>query len=210
MNEKEPPGGRRFFGIGVRPFLAPLALIVLSSAASLYPEPFLLDRAAVESGEIWRLWTGHFVHATRDPFVFDVGLGAFLFFFVRLRPHLLLLPPFVGLVVLGIRPEIAVYTGLSGVLHGLTALTNVELARSSVRWERVVATLLILGLLAKALTEALCGISLFTHHFDMGNVLFEAHLTGILGGLLLLLPTLGRRQGVRRIPAWMFSTCDAR
>ena len=54
------------------------ALVALETVASLWPAPFRLDRAAVEAGEVWRLVTGHLVHATRAHFLFDVGIGCLL------------------------------------------------------------------------------------------------------------------------------------
>lgn len=210
MNEKVTQGGRRFLEIGVRPFVAPFVLFVFSLLASLFPAPFLLDRAAVQSGELWRLWSGHFVHATLDHFAFDVGLGMLVVAFVRIHPRLLLLPPFVGAAVLGLRPDIGVYTGLSGVLHGLTALATVDFVRRGVGGERVVAALLLAGLLGKALLEAGLGVSLFTSDFDMGVVLYEAHLAGVLGGLLLCAATLVRGPRGSRGGGRMLRTCDAR
>ena len=55
------------------------AVALLATAASRFPDLLRLDRDAVASGEVWRLWTGHLVHASRDHFVFDVGAACLLF-----------------------------------------------------------------------------------------------------------------------------------
>lgn len=192
MSHRDIPRGRRLhFGGGVRTLLPALALLGLAAVASLWPDPFVLDRHAVEAGEIWRLWTGHFVHLTRDHFVWDVGIGALMMLVVPWRRGLLVLPPLVGLAMLGLRPDLDVYTGLSGVLHGMTALAAIEFARRGRGLERYVAIGILAGVLAKSVFEGVTGASLLTSAFDMGSpVAFEAHLCGVLGGLLLaLLPT---------------------
>lgn len=159
---------------------------MLAAVASLWPAAFVLDRGAVEAGEVWRLWTGHLVHATTAHFAFDVGVGALVLLFVPWRRALLLLPPLVGIAVLGLRSDLALYTGFSGVLHGLTVLAGIHLARSGTRFERVAAALLLLGVVLKASVEALFGLSVFTSGIDMGGaVTYEAHLVGVVGGFLL-------------------------
>ena len=164
--------------------LSILGLIGACLVASLAPAPFLLDRAAVGNGEVWRVVTGHLVHATRAHFLFDVGVGALLLLFLRWRPALLLLPPFVGGLVLALCPELDYYTGLSGVLHGWTVLAAVDLARQGDRLERAIASLVLLGVILKTVVESTLGVSLLTSSFDMGGAtVFLAHGAGVLGGL---------------------------
>lgn len=186
MRRGETPGGRRLFGAGVRPFLPLLGLALFALVASVWPAPFVLDRTAVDAGEWWRLFTGHFVHASRAHFLFDVGVGCVLLLFVSWRRSALLLPPFVAWLVLGLRSDLDVYTGLSGVLHGMTVLAAVDVARRGDVLERIVGVGVLVGVIAKAIYEASLGVSVFTSTFDMGGAtVYEAHLIGVLGGLLL-------------------------
>lgn len=184
MTSRSTPRGRRPRG-GVRLF-AVLGLVATCLVASLAPAPFLLDRQAVEGGELWRLVTGHLVHASRAHFLFDVGVGAVLLLLLRWRRTLWLLPPFVGILVLALRPDLDFYTGLSGVLHGWTVLATVDLARSGDRLERGLASIVLVGVILKAVVESSLGVSVLTSGVDMGTpTVFLAHVAGVLGGLLI-------------------------
>ncbi len=184
MTPRRLSSGRRPWG-GVR-LLVALGLVGACLVASLVPAPFLLDRRAVADGEVWRWVTGHLVHASRAHFLFDVGVGVVLLLVVRWRRSLWLLPPFVGTLVLALRPDLDVYTGLSGVLHGWTVLATVDVARGGDRLEQGLAFGVLLGVLIKALVESALGTSIFTERFDMGGpTVYLAHLTGVLGGLLI-------------------------
>ncbi len=167
--------------------LPALLLLAAASAASLAPEAFVLTRAGLARGEVWRLWTGHLVHMTTMHFVYDVGVGmALLWVAPRVRPWLWLMP-LVAVAVLQMRPELDVYAGLSGVLHGITVLVGFQLARTAQGFDRLLAGLLVAGVCVKAAVECLVGTSYFSGAFDMGGVtLHEAHLAGVLVGLALL------------------------
>ena len=140
----------------------------------------------MERAEIWRLWTGHLVHFTSGHFLLDVGAGAILLLFMRSRGAALILPPIVGLGVLALRPDITSYAGLSGVLHGLTVLAAVDLARTTHGLERWAAAGLLTGVIAKSLFEGLTNASVFTSTVAMGGeTVYVAHLVGVLSGLVL-------------------------
>lgn len=173
-----------------------LGLVLAAAAASLLPEPFVLERGALAHGEVWRLWTGHLVHFTSAHFLLDVGAGALLLCVLRSRVAALLLPPVVGLGVLALRPDLTSYAGLSGVLHGLTVLLAIDLARTTRGLERLAATGLLVGVLSKALFEAVTTTSVFTSTVAMGGeTVYVAHLVGVLGGLVLA--ALGGTWNVR-------------
>ena len=174
--------------IASRPrWLPALLLVAAASAASLAPGAFLLEREALGHGEVWRLWTGHFVHHTVAHFVFDVGVAAFLLLLVRRPLAWLVLPPVVGGAVLLARPDLVSYAGLSGVLHGLTVLAGVSILRSGVGFERLAAGALLVGVVAKAVYEAVAGVSVFSGGFDMGaETIYLAHIAGVAGAALLL------------------------
>ncbi len=184
-------------------WLPALLLVAVASAASLLPGVFLLEREALADGEVWRLWTGHFVHHTAAHFVFDVGVAVFLFLLVRRPLAWLVLPPFVSGVVLAARPDLASYAGLSGMLHGLTVLAGVAVFRAGRGFERFAASALLVGVCAKAVYEATAGVSVFSGGFDMGaETIFVAHLAGVIGGLVMVGADLfrsgrSRRGGVR-------------
>ena len=127
-----------------------------------------------------------------------MGVGmALLWVRPRTRPWLWLMP-LVGIAVLCMRPELDVYAGLSGVLHGITVLVGVQLTRTTDGVDRLLALFLVGGVCAKAAIECVVGASFFSGAFDMGGVtLHEAHLAGVLVGLALLV-VYGRPRATLR------------
>ncbi|MHC4934103.1 MAG: hypothetical protein ACYTGV_18170, partial [Planctomycetota bacterium] len=72
MRKTEKRGGH-FRGV-----CSSLLLLCAAGIASAWPNTFLLDRAALGAGEIWRLWTGHVVNLSWEHFAFDVGAAVVL------------------------------------------------------------------------------------------------------------------------------------
>ncbi|MHC4224953.1 MAG: rhombosortase [Planctomycetota bacterium] len=165
-----------------------LLLFCAAGVASIWPDALLLDRAALEAGEIWRLWTGHFVHLSWEHFAFDVGAAVVLAFFLPIGRALLLFCPLVSFGVLWPRPELSVYGGLSGVLHGLTVLVALRLGMQSQGPARWLCQAIAFGTLLKAIVETALGQPLFTGSVSMGApTIYVAHLIGALSGLLVAL-----------------------
>jgi len=88
-------------------------------------DALLYDRAALQQGEWWRIWTGHLVHFGWAHFVADAGL--FLILGAQLQPRhaffarlaLILMPAFVSAVIYWFDPAMTRYGGLSAVNLGL-------------------------------------------------------------------------------------------
>ena len=94
------------------------------------PADLLLDRQAVASGELWRLLTGHFVHADGEHFLWDVSALALLGVMVErmagLSARRLACVSFLGIAVINAAlwfgmPYIGMYCGLSAVLNTIFA-----------------------------------------------------------------------------------------
>jgi rhomboid family GlyGly-CTERM serine protease len=85
----------------------------------------IYDRAALQQGQYWRIWTGHWVHFGWAHFVADAGLfvimGGLLAarhaWFGRLA--LGLMPLFISAVIYWCDPSMARYGGLSAINLGL-------------------------------------------------------------------------------------------
>lgn len=115
-------------------FVLPSLLVALLPGA---PAMLVLNRAALASGQWWRLWTGHWVHFSTSHLAWNLGVtiaaGALL---ERARPgrllrFTLLAAPLISAAVLIGEPQLAVYGGLSGLATGLAALLALtELERS--------------------------------------------------------------------------------
>lgn len=88
----------------------------------------ILDRAAVMHGEIWRLWSGNWVHFGWKHLLLDLavlvpaGIWAERIAPTRARWFLALAPGVIGLAVIALNPEIGQYGGLSGLAAGILAL----------------------------------------------------------------------------------------
>lgn len=181
-------------------WLAPLAIAVLAAALELGGDPLRLalryERAALESGELWRLLSGHLVHLGTSHMLMNVAaLGVIAFVFAPvLRARDWIIAAFssalsidFGLFVFD--PDVVWYVGLSGVLHGLWAAGSIR----AFALGRPGAGSLALLLLAKLGYESLIGPVPMTGEIAAGPVITQAHAWGALGGALWPLGSLATR-----------------
>ncbi len=145
------------------------------------------ERHAIESGEYWRLVTGHLVHLGFGhlwPNVAALAIIALLFEDVfRSQDWLRVGVASAAAIDLGLllfEPAVLWYVGLSGVLHGFVAAGAVALL---VRRE-VLGAVLAVGLAAKLAFEQLVGPVPFTAQSVGGPVVVAAHFYGAVGALL--------------------------
>jgi rhomboid family GlyGly-CTERM serine protease len=147
--------------------------IACAVATFLFADPLELRIGASLGTQPWRVWTSHFVHASPTHFALDVGAGIALILFGASALSLFWIAPIVAISVSFLRPDLAVYVGLSGVLHAWFA--QVAMQRSP--W-------LLLLVVAKVAHE------LATGGTTMGNLSLgavpvpEAHAVGLLVGWL--------------------------
>jgi rhomboid family GlyGly-CTERM serine protease len=178
------------------------AAVMIAAAIPGAFDAFALEGRAVVSGELWRVVTGHAVHATPYHLLWNVGplvLLGLLFEPVlrgRLWTVLGVSALTVGVGMLALAPEVVVYCGLSGVLNGLLlggALLTIrkDRAAGSVAGAGLM-TIAIALTLGKIVFEAAFGHAIFT---DVGALGGEpvplAHALGALGGLI----GAGREKG---------------
>jgi rhomboid family GlyGly-CTERM serine protease len=171
------------------------AVVLPALGGQPWQEALRYERAAVLSGDVWRLLTGHFVHGTLQHLVLNgAGLALIALLFGRdlsLRGWVLVLLASIAAIDVGFvffEPQLDWYVGLSGVLHGALA------AGAIVWWRRQFkASALIVGLVlaAKLLWEQGWGALPFSG--DM-PVIVDAHLYGALGGALAAMSLRGRMQ----------------
>lgn len=175
----------------------PWASLLLGLVAlSLFLSPDLsawatLDRAAVASGEIWRVLTGHWTHWSGEHFGWDVlvfvGAGAALE--LRGRRGAFFLGTVLSALVISAgvwaaHPDIEEYRGLSGVDCALVTLAAVGFLKESLRARRVGLSLalaaLLVGYLGKVVFELATGQTLFVATGDGAFV--PVPLAHVLGG----------------------------
>lgn len=162
-------------------------------------ELFRYERAAVLQGELWRLVSGHLVHAGLAHWLMNmVALGLMCLLFPTvlcgLRAVLLLfslcLMTSLGLMLF--YPQLGWFVGLSGVLHGVFAVGALRLLGT----ERLYG-LLLLGLLVSKLGfEQMYGAVPGSRSITGVDVVVEAHLAGALSGVIywVLAGSIGRRR----------------
>jgi rhomboid family GlyGly-CTERM serine protease len=152
-------------------------------------------RGGVLQGELWRLLTGHLVHASPSHLLWDLlPLLCLGFLFERCLARSLWGTLGISAVVVGgglllLSPALAVYSGLSGVLNGLWvagALTAAARERASGDPRlALLYELCVLADLAKVAAEAATGAPLLTDPVALGGTPIPlAHALGALGGFL--------------------------
>ena len=161
--------------------------VVLAAGGDAVRELGRYERDAIESGEYWRLVTGHLVHLGLGhlwPNLAALAIIGLLFEGVFRNADWLRIGAAsmaaidIGLYVLD--PDVSWYVGLSGVLHGYVAAGALALI---VRRERV-GVVLAVGLTAKIVFEQVVGPVPFTAASVGGPVVVAAHFYGVVGALL--------------------------
>ena len=204
-------------------FVFPLVMtglvVALSVGAALRPGLFDLmryDRAALATGQAWRLVSAHFVHLDAGHAALNAaGLAIIAWIFSetlvtrRQAVALVAAATFVDIGLFLVHPEIASYAGLSGALHGLFAAGAMAWALDvdgdlplpddvARRTRRLWGILLLLGLFAKLALET------HAHAFWLvGNtmpVVTAAHRWGAAGGLVVALAYAARAAYPARGP----------
>jgi rhomboid family GlyGly-CTERM serine protease len=153
------------------------------------------DRGALAHGEWWRLVTAHVVHLSFEHAVLNV-LGLVLMWALFAREYtprgwLLILASTVIVIDLGLwlgDSTVEWYVGSSGVLHGVLAAGTLAYLRrrDPLGW------ILALFMVGKLIYEQSVGaLPLVT---GGASVVVDAHLYGVLGGLMAALFLMPRRE----------------
>lgn len=177
--------------------LASVLVLVHLAADGMLPA-LRYERAAVLDGEVWRLASGHLVHADLRHLGWNV-LGVFIVWGLFARDYtprqwLVILLASTAATSLGfllLEPGLEWYVGFSGVLHGCMAAGLVAWLRAA----RDPLTWLVTGLFAAKLAwEHTVGALPFAGGSLSIPVVHEAHTYGAVGGLLAALVLSRRRR----------------
>lgn len=164
--------------------LATTALFAALYLLQGYSEVLEFHRQQIISGEIWRLWSSHFVHTNSAHFVFNLvaAILIYLTFYSRIKLRELLwsgtiFATLISTTLLLLLPELIWYNGLSGLLHAFVAYFSVRLAKDGSRifWAALAMVWL------KVLLETMMGAGYGSAVGDM-IVITEAHLIGVFWG----------------------------
>lgn len=166
-----------------------VALIVAAGGAHA-DEWLRYERSHILNGEIWRLFSAHFVHLGWSHLLMNLAALALIWIlFGRMLSQsawiLISLASMlgVGLGLLLFSPSIGWYVGLSGMLHGLFAAGVMV----SLRAGNCLEIMLLLLLLGKLVWEQIYGPLPGTAEFAGGDVVTDAHLYGAVSGFMAVL-----------------------
>ncbi|MBE9399869.1 rhombosortase [Acinetobacter albensis] len=162
-------------------------VVSFSACLQVFADLFIYWRASLFD-EFWRLWTAHWVHVGWMHYVLNMMAFCCLpFIFPKVKilhftALLFLLPVLISISFYYFYPNIEAYAGLSGVLHGAyVAVAGVHLLD---RKERPFAAGVLALILAKLIWENTMG-SVGTAELIGSPVLVEAHLLGVIGGVVI-------------------------
>ena len=177
------PGAGRW----LLPVLVLLVAILLGLGGEMAQQWLRFDRAAISSGELWRLVTGHFVHLGWSHFALN-GAGLVLVWYLVgdvfdwiqwfLIGVFTVITMDIGLWLFD--PGLMWYVGLSGLLHGILAAGLMDKLRKPDK-EALILMLLLLGKLA---WEQFSGPLPGSESKAGGTVVVASHLFGALGGVV--------------------------
>ncbi len=166
-----------------------LIITVLTIVHVVGSDIFFFNRAAIEQGQWWRIWTGHWAHLNVNHSLMN-SAGLILIYIV-FRPYfsarvwfraLLLLSVWEGCLIYFLDKDLTIYAGLSGVLHGLLVLGFCY----SIRYMPLL-TLVAMGIiLTRVYFEQQPGYNTaYIQDFINGLVYVNAHFYGVIGGFIL-------------------------
>lgn len=168
---------------------ATILLVILQGLGKDVVSLFRYEKTMVNTGEWWRILTGHFIHLSWTHLTLNlVGLWCLGLIFYQIGNSVLL---FTSVLLLSIgtsfglmlfSPDVAWYVGLSGVLHGLLLMGAIVEYRIK-RWPSIV---LLTVILAKLLWEQFYADAHVMELTIGGKVIYDAHLYGAITGVGLI------------------------
>ncbi|WDP92511.1 MAG: rhombosortase [Desulfobacter sp.] len=191
-----------------RPPLVTLVILLICLAAWGSPQLsrlLIYDRRAIADGEIWRLFTAHFVHFTGSHLAYNMTVFTGAGWLVESKGRCrfiwlyILTAMGVGMQLFVGRPGMGYYGGISGVACGVLfygALTYM----GDAPWRRI-SICTIFCLLGKVVLELGCNIWVIPHWSRPFVPMSESHGMGVVcAGIFYLFALPGRRPTLTGAP----------
>ncbi|UUO22477.1 rhombosortase [Colwellia sp. M166] len=174
--------------------LGPLFILVIAFIAFILDaqisDTLIYNRSLVDAGEVWRLITGHFFHSNANHFMLNAAAVVLLWAlhgqYYHYKNYAIIFITSAVICSLGIHwmsLDIALYVGLSGVLHGFFVWG----ALMDIKHKEKTGYLLFIGVVLKIAHEQIHGASADVELLIGASVATDAHLYGAIGGLLAFL-----------------------
>ncbi|MEM7431687.1 MAG: rhombosortase [Pseudomonadota bacterium] len=203
---QENAPARRFLAVWVVALVIAVIAIGIAIAGDSGRLVLRFDRSGIGNGEYWRLLTGHFAHLGWQHTVLNL-LGLAITWKlvdvmgIPIKPWAWLVIIVIGVVAVDIglwwfTPALNWYVGLSGVSHSFL----IAAAILAVRDRNQMGWLLIGILVIKVLYEQFMGPTPWSESSSGGNVVVDAHLYGVVGGVLagFILAFAGKDAAIMR------------
>lgn len=156
-----------------------------------YAEPyglFRFDRDAILHGEVWRILTGNFTHADLNHWLINMfGLWLLWWIYVDSKEKQYKMTYILFITSIGtciglflFEPQLKLYVGLSGALHGLFAAGIVMTFKNDAKIQLLLAILLCIKLIYEQLTGPLPG----SEKMISVPVVVNSHLYGAITGFI--------------------------
>lgn len=172
------------------PAVIAIAAVIAFSFLSEIEALFIYSRDEINSGEVWRLITGHLFHTNFNHLLLNVVALLLLWSlhgkFYSTKSYLTLFflsALFISLAIYFFDPEMKQYVGLSGILHAVFVWG----ALKDIKAKDKTGYLLLIGVLVKIVYEQSGGSSEFTANLINAPVAINAHLYGVVIGIIVFL-----------------------
>ncbi|MGC4071101.1 MAG: rhombosortase [Nibricoccus sp.] len=175
-----------------------LLLAILATAIHLSPTlttALQFEPLALQRGEIWRVFTGHFTHFGTDHLRWDVIAFSAFGSLAEIRSRrALLLNLSIGAIVIALgvawlQPQFSIYRGLSGIDSALFAFVAADLLRTGWRTRDrlmlIFGTIALTGFITKSSYEVFTGSTLFVETSSEFQAVPLAHLLGATVGAII-------------------------
>ena len=174
--------------------LGPLVILTLAFIAFFFDaeisNTLIYNRELVNTGEVWRLITGHFFHSNGNHFMLNSAAVALLwalhgqyYHYINYGFIFICSALICSLGIHWLSLDIALYVGLSGVLHGFFVWG----ALMDIKHKENTGYLLFIGVILKIAHEQIYGASADVELLIGASVATDAHLYGAIGGLFAFL-----------------------
>ncbi|MDJ0834003.1 MAG: rhombosortase [Gammaproteobacteria bacterium] len=174
----------------------PLMTLILGMALLQWigPQALRYDTRLINDGQLWRLLSGHWVHANWVHYGMNMlgfllcqaltGIGWNIW---QWSWRILVLTAGVSGLFYGLEPDLGWYVGFSGVLFGLYVIAAVD----TLRLQPVMSIVILAVILLKIILEQWSSVTITSADLIGVPVIVDAHLYGVsVAGIILLIQYL--------------------